>query len=156
MGRNKKENFIFTLIMCALMVLGMSIYNVLLLEGLSSELFKDVLLGYVPAFIVALILDVLLVGKIAKSIAHKFIKDGDPIIKRVLLISCCMVTGMVILMSFYGAVTHVGFTAELPTAYASGLWQNFVCALPLQIILVGPLTRFIFTKLYPVTAPAAA
>jgi hypothetical protein len=60
-----------------------------------------------------------------------------------------MVTGMVLFMSFYGAVLHVGFSAELPRAYLSAIGKNFIFALPLQIILVGPLTRFIFVKITP-------
>ncbi|WP_251038505.1 DUF2798 domain-containing protein [Paenibacillus albidus] len=54
MGRNKKEAFVFTLIMCALMVLGMSIYNVILQKGWSAEGLQHVVAGYLPAFIVAL------------------------------------------------------------------------------------------------------
>ncbi|MNP11042.1 hypothetical protein D3C76_1032130 [compost metagenome] len=150
MGRNKTETFIFTLIMCALMVLGMSIYNVILLEGLSGTLVRNVLIGYMPAFIIALILDVFIVGKIAKGIAHRIVKDTDPMLKKIMFISFFMVTGMVLLMSFYGAVMHVGFTADLPMAYLSSVGMNFICALPLQILLVGPLTRLIFVKCFPV------
>ncbi|MCL6604420.1 MAG: DUF2798 domain-containing protein [Paenibacillus sp.] len=149
MGNNKKEALIFTTIMCALMVLGMSIYNMILLEGLSSSLFKNVAIGYLPAFIIALILDVFIVGKIAKGIAHRLVKDTDPMYKKILLISSLMVTGMVLFMSFYGAVIHVGFTADLPMAYLSAVGKNFICALPLQLLLVGPLTRFIFIKVTP-------
>lgn len=149
MGRNKKEAILFTFIMCALMVLGMSIYNVVLMEGWSGSVIKDVLIGYLPAFIVAFILDVFVVGKVAKGIAYKLVKDNDPMIKKIMLISFFMVTGMVLFMSFYGAVLHVGFSAELPMAYLSAIGKNFIFALPLQIILVGPLTRFIFVKITP-------
>lgn len=149
MGRNKKEAILFTFIMCALMVLGMSIYNVVLMEGWSGSVIKDVLIGYLPAFIVAFILDVFVVGKVAKGIAYKLVKDNDPMIKKIMLISFFMVTGMVLFMSFYGAVLHVGFSAELPIAYLSAIGKNFIFALPLQIILVGPLTRFIFVKITP-------
>lgn len=149
MGRNKKEAMLFTFIMCALMVLGMSIYNVVLLEGWSGSVFKEVVIGYLPAFIVAFILDVFVVGKVAKGIAHKLIKDNDPMIKRIMCISFFMVTGMVLFMSFYGALLHVGFSSDLPMAYLSAIGKNFIFALPLQIILVGPLTRFIFVKITP-------
>lgn len=152
MGRNKKEAILFTFIMCALMVLGMSIYNVVLMEGWSGSVIKDVLIGYLPAFIVAFILDVFVVGKVAKGIAYKLVKDNDPMIKKIMLISFFMVTGMVLFMSFYGAVLHVGFSAELPMAYLSAIGKNFIFALPLQIILVGPLTRFIFVKIIPATS----
>lgn len=149
MGRNKKEAMLFTFIMCALMVLGMSIYNVVLLEGWSGSVFKEVVIGYLPAFIVAFILDVFVVGKVAKGIAHKLVKDNDPMIKRIMCISFFMVTGMVLFMSFYGAVLHVGLSSDLPMAYLSAIGKNFIFALPLQIILVGPLTRFIFVKITP-------
>ncbi|KGE16387.1 DUF2798 domain-containing protein [Paenibacillus wynnii] len=149
MGNNKKEALLFTTIMCALMVLGMSIYNMILLEGLSGSLVKHVAIGYLPAFIVALVLDIFIVGKIAKGIAHRLVKGTDPMIKKILLISSFMVTGMVLFMSFYGAVIHVGFTAALPIAYLSAVGKNFICALPLQLLLVGPLTRYIFIKVTP-------
>ncbi|MDQ0196617.1 DUF2798 domain-containing protein [Paenibacillus wynnii] len=149
MGSNKRETFIFTLIMCALMVVGMSFYNVILMEGLSGNLLKGVVIGYLPAFIFALVVDIFIVGKIAKGIAHRLIKESDPMIKKIMLISFFMVTGMVLFMSFYGAVIHVGFTAALPMAYLTSVGKNFICALPLQFLIVGPLTRFIFLKVTP-------
>ncbi|WP_340008076.1 DUF2798 domain-containing protein [Paenibacillus sp. FSL K6-0276] len=120
--------------------------------GLVSTLVKDVIIGYIPAFIVAFILDVFVVGKVAKEIAHKLVKENDPMIKKIMFISFFMVTGMVLFMSFYGAVLHVGFSSELTMAYLSAIGKNFIVALPLQIILVGPLTRFIFVKITPATA----
>ncbi|GGG10868.1 hypothetical protein GCM10010912_64120 [Paenibacillus albidus] len=82
MGRNKKEAFVFTLIMCALMVLGMSIYNVILQKGWSAEVLGHLVIGYLPAFIVALVLDVFVVGKIAKGIVHRIVKPADPMSKE--------------------------------------------------------------------------
>ncbi|NGZ74732.1 DUF2798 domain-containing protein [Saccharibacillus alkalitolerans] len=149
MGKTKKENLIFTTMMCALMVLGMTVYNVLLLEGFTGEAFKTMAIGYVPAFLVALILDIFIVGAVAKGIAGRLLKPGSPMIQKVLTISCFMVIGMVLLMSFYGAVTHVGFGPELGEAYVRNLWLNFICALPLQLAVVGPLTRAVFLKIFP-------
>lgn len=137
--------------MCALMVLGMSIYNVLLSEGFSNQLWRSVVLGYIPAFVVALFLDLFIVGKLAKSLANKLVPtSGHGIsVKKIMVISCLMVSGMVLLMSFYGAFLHVGFTSQLPKAYLTAIWTNFICALPLQLLIVGPVTRKIFTKLFP-------
>lgn len=155
MGKNKKESLIFTTIMCALMVLGMTVYNVLLLKGFTGEAFKTMAIGYVPAFAVALILDIFVVGAIAKSIAGRLVKPGSPMIRKVLAISCLMVAGMVLCMSFYGALTHAGFGPGLGAAYAHNLWVNFICALPLQLVIVGPLTRAVFLKIFPLQ-PAAS
>ena len=149
MGKNKKENLIFTTMMCALMVLGMTIYNVLLMQGFAWEALRMMAIGYLPAFVVALVLDIFIVGPLAKKIAGRLVKPCVPMIRKVLTISCFMVLGMVIFMSMYGALTHAGFASGLGEAYAHSLWTNFICALPLQLVIVGPVTRAIFMKIFP-------
>lgn len=61
---NKKEGIIFTTMMCFLMVLGMSVYNLWLHGDLQ---FSSLLIGLVPGFVVAFILDVFIIGVIAKK-----------------------------------------------------------------------------------------
>lgn len=148
MERNKKETFVFTLIMCFFMVLGMSIYNVALTAGFSTKIISGVAAGFLPAFIVALALDVFVVGKFAKGLAAGLVKEQDPMIKKVMLISSFMVTGMVICMSLYGTVAHYGITDQFPAQYLKMIGMNFICALPLQMLVVGPLTRLLFGKIY--------
>jgi hypothetical protein len=147
-GKNKKEQLVFTTLTCACMVLGMSIYNVLLMKGFTSSVFLDVAIGFIPAFIVGLLLDIFVVGKISKSIVTKIVKQGDPLIKKILFMSFFMVSGMVLFMSLYGALMNVGWSSELPSAYIKGIGFNFFAALPLQLLIVGPIVRLIFTKIY--------
>lgn len=149
MGKNKKENFIFTLICCALMVLGMSLYNGILSNGFNSSLFSGVLIPYVPVFCAALIIDWFLVGKLAKSIVAKIVNDNDPLIKKVLLISFFMVCGMCFCMSLIASIVHMTTPSQLPLLFVKTLGMNFICALPLQLVIVGPLARGIFFKMYP-------
>ena len=151
MGKNKTEKFIFTLMMCACMVLGMTIYNMILVKGFTTEIFSDLLYEYWPGFIVALILDIFVVGKIAKFFASKLVKENDPMIKRILLISSFMVCGMVLCMSFYGAFINIGFSPILPYAYINAIWKNFIVALPLNLLIVSPLVRTVFIKIFPQT-----
>lgn len=148
MGKNKKEQLVFTTLTCACMVFGMSIYNVLLLKGFTSSVWFDVIIGFVPAFIVGLLLDIFVVGKLSKSVVTKIVKQGDPLIKKILFMSFFMVSGMVLLMSLYGAIMNVGISPELPSAYVKGVCFNFIAALPLQLLIVGPIVRLIFTKIY--------
>ena len=68
MPTNKKEGIIFTTIMCSMMVLGMSLYNLLLHDNLALI---PLVAGLVPGFVVAFILDVFIVGVIAKKIAFR-------------------------------------------------------------------------------------
>ncbi|AIQ60801.1 DUF2798 domain-containing protein [Paenibacillus borealis] len=154
MGSNKKEALIFTSLMCFFMVVFMSFYNVILSNGFNNRLFADVAIGLLPALAVALFFDIVVVSKIAKGLAFKIVKPSAPMIKKVLTISCFMVCGMVILMSLYGTLAHFGFRDNFFRHYFSILGLNFICALPLQLIVVGPLTRFLFTRMFP--APAAA
>ena len=151
MGKNKTEKFIFTLMMCACMVLGMTIYNMILVKGFTTEIFSDLLYEYWPGFIVALILDIFIVGKIAKFFAGKLVKENDPMIKRILIISSFMVCGMVLCMSFYGAFINIGFSPLLPYAYINAIWKNFIVALPLNLLIVSPLVRTVFIKIFPQT-----
>nr|WP_207952198.1 DUF2798 domain-containing protein [Paenibacillus turpanensis] len=135
--------------MCALMVLGMSFYNMILMQGFTGAIWLQVAAGYVPGFIVALILDVFVVGKIAKGLTGKLVKPSDPLVKRIMFMSVFMVTGMVFFMSAFGALMQSGFSASFLPSYGSLLWKNFICALPLQLLIVGPITRVIFMRLYP-------
>lgn len=149
MGKNKKEAFIFTLMMCFGMVLGMTTYNIILIEGFTTNVFPALIAGFLPGFIVALVLDIFVVGKFAKYMASKLVKDSDPMIKRILTISGFMICGMVIFMSFYGAFIHTGFSSALLPAYLNGMWKNFIMAVPLNLLIVSPIVRALFFKMFP-------
>jgi len=149
MGKNKKENFIFTLICCALMVLGMALYNGILSNGFNSSLFIGILIPYVPIFCIALILDWFLIGKLAKGLVAKIVNDNDPMLKKVLFISFFMVCGMCFCMSLIVSIIHMSSASQFPLQFVKTLGINFIFALPLQLIIVGPIARGIFFKIYP-------
>ncbi|MDQ0060572.1 hypothetical protein J2T14_002744 [Paenibacillus harenae] len=59
-----------------------------------------------------------------------------------------MVTGMVLCMSLYGSASAY-FSNNLDGGsfignYFSTVLNNFVFALPLQLIIIGPLVRYVF------------
>ncbi|MHC1749652.1 MAG: DUF2798 domain-containing protein [Cellulosilyticaceae bacterium] len=149
MGKNKKENFIFTLICCALMVFTMASYNIILQDGFSFISLKKALVGFLPGFCIALILDWFLVGKIAKSMAAKLSNANTPTLKKVLLISFFMVCGMCFCMTLITSILHQGISPQFPLVFIKNLGRNFIFALPLQLIVVGPIARAVFFKMYP-------
>lgn len=150
MGQTKSQKFIFTLMMCFSMVLGMTIYNMLLNEGFHDQFFNHLFKDFWLGFIVALILDVFIVGKLAKPIALKIVKPNATTkpIKVILAISSCMVVGMVLCMSMYGAIIAVGFNSTALRIYPLCIIRNFIVALPLNLLIVSPLVRFIFGHLF--------
>lgn len=84
MPRNFKEALLFTTLMCSMMVLGMSIWNLFIVGQLSLH---HLALGYIPGFVTAFLLDVILVGPIVKSIAFRILKDHHKRWQKIITIS---------------------------------------------------------------------
>ena len=128
MPQNKRESLIYTFIMCFMMVFWMSIYNVSLhMGGLSMESIKAGWLGFPIAYIFAML-------------------------RKVISVSCCMVVPMVIIMSLYGAVEvsiEMGNFSNLLIMWLTNIPKNFVMALPYQLIIAGPVVRFVFRAAFP-------
>lgn len=152
MGQTKTQKFIFTLMMCFCMVLGMTIYNMFLNEGFHSQFFNHLLKDFWLGFIVALLLDVFVVGRLAKPIALSLVKPTPETkqIKIIIAISSCMVVGMVLCMSLYGAIVAMGLSMNALKIYPLCIVRNFIVALPLNLLIVSPFVRFVFAKVFTV------
>jgi len=135
---NKKESLIFTGIMCSLMVMGMSAYNLLLHQDFS---WTGLVVGFVPGFILAFILDEFVIGAFAKKIAFKASVNPEKPMQMILLITSMMVLGMVTCMSLFGLVMELELTDIHLADYFYAWRMNFIVALPLQLFLVGPFSR---------------
>jgi biotin transporter BioY len=144
MPTNKKEGIIFTTIMCSMMVLGMSMYNLLLHDKLALI---PLAVGLVPGFVVAFILDVFVVGMIAKKIAFRLPINKGSKLQLILTISSLMVLGMVTFMSLFGVLMEGGIPDNLWAAYSEAWRMNVIVALPLQLLIVGPISRTILGKI---------
>ena len=138
MPRNKKEGIIFGVTMCFLMVCGMSTYNLALVGKLSFTKFA---IGLIPGFIVAFFFDVVIVGPVAKKLAFKLPIDRNNKLQTILAISLLMITGMVTFMSIFGLLMRPEMPQNIVSAYFIGWGMNFIAALPLQLLLVGPISR---------------
>lgn len=148
MPNNKKEEIIFTTIMCFLMVLGMSAYNLMLHQQLSLE---ALIQGFLPGFIVAFMLDVFLVGVLAKKIVHHLPINKSSKLQVILTITGCMVIGMVLCMSLFGVLMSNGFGVNFWSNYFRAIQLNVIVASPLQLLVVGPIARLILNKLQQAT-----
>ncbi|QQZ11394.1 DUF2798 domain-containing protein [Heyndrickxia vini] len=150
MPTTKKESLQFGLMMCFGMVLVMTMYN-FYLNGMFGEMtFIEGIVDLITGFIVAFILDWFIVGPIAKKVALKLTANTNNKLYTVLAISTCMVIGMAFFMSIYGFIMsnlNSGFDYNsIVTDYLSVFGRNFILALPLQIIIMGPVVRYLFTK----------
>lgn len=149
MFKNKKEKFIFILMICTSMVFIMSCYNVAMIEGFSSNTFKHALMGFPLAFIYALIGDIFIVGRIVKIITSKILKANDSMTKVGICMSFFTGCGMVIWMSFFGVATNMGFGPNFISDYGMAIITNFIFAIPLNLLIISPLVRLLFFKMFP-------
>ena len=110
-------------------------------------------LGFPIAYIFAMCCDWFFVSKIAKGFAFKYlVKPDSSVLRKVISVSCCMVVPMVIIMSLYGAVevsVEMGNFSNLLIIWLTNIPKNYVMALPYQLIIAGPLTRFVFRSAFP-------
>lgn len=150
MPTTKNESLYFGLIMCFGMVLLMTLYNLYLNGMLGHITFLGGVSNFLIAFLIAFVLDLYIVGPYAKKIALRLTANTTKVIFKVLAISTCMVVGMAFFMSFYGLITtyiHNGFSSDsVIMEFLSVFLKNFIFALPLQILIMGPIVRFIFIK----------
>ncbi|MEJ6400337.1 DUF2798 domain-containing protein [Nicoliella lavandulae] len=150
MPRNFKEELMFTGMMAGLMVIVMESYNIMLAKGASLRLIGEILAGYPLALIVAAILDLALVGPVVKGVFFKFIFKPEweqTPIKIALWISSLMVLGMVTFMSLFGIIVTFGIGNISWAMYGRAWLLNLCMALPLQLIIVGPICRMLLDKI---------
>lgn len=155
MPQNKRESFIYSVMMCFTMVLWMSIYNVTLHMGvLNFDTICAAWLGFPIAYVFAFCCDWFLVSGIAKGFAFRFlVKPDSSVMRKVICISSCMVVPMVIIMSMYGALegcVKSGNWSLLLVIWLTNIPKNFIMALPFQLLIAGPLVRKVFRSLFPV------
>ncbi|MDB1125982.1 DUF2798 domain-containing protein [Vibrio algarum] len=149
MGKNRFENFIFSLVICFLMVLGMTLYNGFLHTTNKIGVFGSLIsLQFLTIFIVAFIIDWFAVAPIVKKLVANITTDKTPFIKKIMLISTLMVLFMCTAMSLVATFVQ-GYEGSLLNAYAHSFALNLIFALPLQFFVVGPIARSLFFKVFP-------
>jgi hypothetical protein len=146
----KKEDFYFGLMMCSGMVVFMTFYNLFTHGMIGTISMKEILTQLILIFIIASLLELFIVGPVAKKIALSLPYDKSKKVFVILSLAFFMVSGMVLFMSFYGLGTAYFSDSligeSLLESYFSLVFKNFIFAFPLQLIIVGPLVRYLFVK----------
>ncbi len=148
MGNTQFQKRLFTVFMCFFMVLGMTIYNMLLHQGLSAHFFRHLLSEIWLVYLIAFVLDMFIVGPLAKKLVFTVLRPRSKAL-GIVSISASMVLCMVSLMSIFGSVMTQGLSPKALHVYPSVWIKNFIVALPYNLIIVGPLVRTLFVLLFP-------
>ncbi|MEH7692495.1 DUF2798 domain-containing protein [Bacillus altitudinis] len=149
MPMTKKEDIQFGVLMCFCMFSVMFFYNLFLNGRLGHMTWLEGVLTYVIGFAITLLIEMCIVGPSAKKAANRFAPKGKKIY-FILTLSIFIVFGMVCLMSLCGYVVQsisTGFqTQSIVSDYLTIFGHNVMLAFPLQMLIMGPLVRFVFFK----------
>ncbi|MBC1591668.1 hypothetical protein HCI97_10535 [Listeria welshimeri] len=144
MYSNKKEKVVFTLIMCSLMILCMSSYNIFLENGIGANSFIIILKAFVPFLFIGFLLDFFIVGKIAAQLQSFLVSEDASKFKKIIMMQLLMVTFMCVLMSALSLIVNQGEWSHLGVL----ILRNYFVALFLQIFIVSPFVRLISPRIF--------
>ena len=146
MPKTKFQNVIFTIIMAAIMVYGMIVYNVALNTGEFSDRTFGMALHEMPIMVpIAALLEFFVVEKLATRLAFMFMKPTDRPQFITYAISLMIVCIMCPVMSLIATLLfkEPSFSVWIKT------WAlNMPMALIWQLLYCGPLSRLIFRTLF--------
>ena len=144
--QNKFQDVIFTLFMAFVMVYAMICYNISLnVGGMQNFVFIAAFKEMMIMWPIAVVLELLFVGKLAQILAFRFVTPGkDPMIMIILAISAMSVCLMCPLMSLVATILFKNAGAEFVAIWLQTTAMNFLMALCWQIFFAGPLVRNVF------------
>ena len=146
MPKTKLQNLIFTIIMAAIMVYGMIVYNVALNTGGVTNATFLMALHEMPIMVpIAILLEFFVVEKVATKLAFTVVRPTD----RPQIITYAISTMIVCIM----CPTMSLIATLLFKEPSFGTWvQTFGCNMPMaliwQLLFCGPLARLIFRTLF--------
>lgn len=149
MPRTRGESIFFTAITAWMMVYVMTLYNTVLATGSFTNMtFLIALKGMWVEYIIIALLAYFVSSHLAKMCAFRVVQPGDRPIFIIFVIQIFTVIWQVAFASVLGVHHGYGFTGNFIPDYLITYCKNFIMALPLQLIIVGPLARLIFRSLF--------
>ena len=138
--------------MAFVMVYAMICYNISLsVGGLQNYVFLAAFSEIIIMWPIAVVLELLFVGKLAQILAFRFVTPGkDPMIMMILAISSMSVCLMCPLMSLAATILFKNAGSQFVSVWLQTTAFNFPMALCWQIFFAGPFVRNLFGMLVKV------
>ena len=149
MPKTKGESIFFTAITAWMMVYVITLYNTVMATGsFTNFTFLIALKGMWVEYIIIGLIAYFVSGHLAKMCAFRVVQPGDRPIFIIFAIQIFTVVWQVAFASVIGVWHGYGFTVHFLPNYLMTYCKNFIMALPLQLIIVGPLARLIFRTVF--------
>lgn len=144
MPTNKKEGIIFGICMCAIMVFFMGLLNISIHLGrFDLEAIKTNFIAFPVTFIIAFVLENLVIGKINHMLLDKFVADADSRNAYILFNCFFIVTLMSLIMTIVGGLLGGDNLSTVISEFFIRWPRNFCAAFFLNILVAGPISRFV-------------
>ena len=150
MPKTKFQEIVFTILMVFVMVYAMICYNIALnIGGLDSSVFLSAFHELIIMAPVAFILDLFLVGHMAKRAAFRIVnpRKENPF-HLILAISAVSVMWMCPLMSLAATILFKNAGSEFIAVWLQTTVFNFPMAFFWQMCYAGPFVRFLFRLIF--------
>lgn len=149
MPRNKKEGLLYGIIICAMTALTMATINISINMGeISNEAIIISIKAFPIVFIIALLLENFIVGKVADKLVSIFIQPTDSLNAHILFRTFFTVIGMSIIMTNVGGILANGFNIDVIKEFPVCWPRNFCIVIFLELIIVQPIARMIMKKIH--------
>lgn len=149
MPKTRGQSIFFTAVTAWIMVYIMTLYNTVLASGtFVNGTFLIALKGMWIEYIIIFLLAYFVSSHIAKFFAFRVVKPGDRPIAIIFAIQVFTVVAQVAFASVIGVYHGYGFTSQFVPNYLVTYCKNFIMALPVQLLIAGPLARLIFRSVF--------
>ncbi|MBU3157527.1 DUF2798 domain-containing protein [Clostridium estertheticum] len=149
MPTNAKEGLIYGGVICALTCIFMATMNICInMGGVSGEAVAISLKSIPLVFIIAMIIENFIVGKIADKLVNAFISPTDSLNSHIMFRTFFTVIGMSIIMTIVGGSLANGFSLEAIKEFPINWPRNFCVAIFLELIIVQPIARTVMRRMH--------
>lgn len=142
MPRNGKEGLIYGVVICTLTCIFMATMNISIsMGGVSGKTIVTALKAFPLVFIIAMMLEMFIVGKIADKLVNIFSSPTDSLNSHILFRTFFTAIGMSIIMTNVGGVLASGFSMEVIKEFPIHWPRNFSVVIFLELLIVQPIAR---------------
>ena len=147
MPTNKKEGLLYGICMCFIMAYGMALLNISInMNGLNFDSVLATSKAFPMIFVIAFIIENTVVHFLNQKLVAKFTRRNDSQNAHILFNSFFIVTMMSIIMTIIGGLLSHGNIVSVLSSFFSTWPRNFCAALFLNLLIAGPISRFILSK----------
>lgn len=144
MPRNGKEGILFSFIMSAIMIYVMAALNYgVRTDDVGTAAWSYAFFNWPLAYVIGMICDLCICTPSSRAIMNRFCAQTDRAVWKGITVKFLMVVLMTVFMTIFGVIMAFGPSADAVVGFFSMFPYNFTIALPIQMLIVAPLSGVI-------------